>query len=306
MSGIRVGNAPVSFGVYDGEAEAKGGWPWSRFLDDVASAGYQGTELGPYGYLPVDPARLGDELGRRSLALASSFVPAALGDRSRFERDLAEVLKVGRLLKSQGVAEVILADCGDPGREQIAGRVPADGSRGWSAAHWSAAVDHLHGFARALRDELGLALVVHHHVGTYLETPSEIERLLASTDADLVGLLLDTGHAVYGGGDPLALLAQHGRRVRYLHFKDLKSDLLAEVRRREIDLPTAWKMGVFCALGEGCVDFRGVLAEARRLGYGGWVIVEQDVVADDAGALRPPPADSARASRRYLRDALGL
>ena len=306
MTDIRVGNAPVSFAVYDAAAEAKGGWPWSRFLDEVASAGYQGTELGPYGYLPTDPVVLAAELARRQLALGSSYVPALLGDPARLDQDRAEVLKVGRLLKTQGVSEVIIADDGDPGRQAIAGRVPADGSRGWSSAQWATAVDHLQRIARALRDELAMTLVVHHHVGTYLETPPEIDRLLASTEPDLIGLLLDTGHVVYGGGDPLALLKRHGNRVRYVHFKDLRSDLLAEVRARQIELHAAWKMGVFCPLGEGCVDFAGLLAELQRQKYRGWIIVEQDIVADADGALRPPPADSARASRTYLRDVLKI
>jgi inosose dehydratase len=300
---IRVGNAPVSWGVYEADRPNP---PFGDVLDGIARAGYAGTELGPYGYLPTSPGALDRELALRGLALGSSFVPLPLEDASRREASVRAALAVARLLASQGVRELIIADDEDPARTARAGRVPGDGSAGFDDGQWRAAVATLEGVARALRDELSMRVVVHHHAGTFVETPQEIDRLLAETDPELVGLLLDTGHAVYGGADPLEVLRRHGPRVRYVHLKDVRADELARVRTTDIAMGEAWKRGVFCPLGEGVVDFPGVVESLRSQGYDGWLIVEQDVVPDEHGRLLPEPFASARRSRAYLRDTVGL
>ena len=300
---MRVGNAPVSWGVYEADRPNP---PFGKVLDAIAEAGYEGTELGPYGYLPTAADALAAELRARRLALGSSFVALPLEEPAHRARSVEHALAVARLLKTQGVGELILADDEDPGRTRIAGRVPADGSAGWSEVAWREVVATLHAVARAVRDALGMRLVVHHHAGTFVETPAEIERLLAETDPDMVGLLLDTGHAVYGGGDPLELVARHGQRIRYLHLKDAQKAELARVRAQDVPMQEAWARGVFCPLGEGVVDFPRLVEALRGRAYAGWLIVEQDVVPDEKGRLHPDPSASARRSRTFLREHAGV
>jgi inosose dehydratase len=300
---MRVGNAPVSWGVYEADRPNP---PFGDVLDAIAEAGYQGTELGPYGYLPTAPEALDRELKARRLTLGSSFVALPLEDAARRGRSVEHALSVARLLRTQGVGELIVADDEDPARARIAGRVPADGSAGWSDGAWREAVATLNAVARALRDAFGMRVVVHHHAGTFVETPAEIDRLLRETDADAIGLLLDTGHAVYGGGAPLDILRRHGGRVRYVHLKDAQPALLERVRTSDVSMQDAWSQGVFCPLGEGVVDFPAVIDSLRRRGYAGWLIVEQDVVPDAQGRLRPDPSESARRSRAFLREKAGL
>jgi inosose dehydratase len=300
---LRVGNAPVSWGVYEAD---RPNLPFAVVLDAIAQAGYEGTELGPYGYLPTAPDALDRELKSRHLALGSSFVALPLEDAARRAWSVEHALAVARLLKTQGVGELIVADDEDPARARIAGRVPADGSAGWSEQAWREVVATLQAVARALRDVLGMRVVLHHHAGTFVETPSEIERVLEQTDPDMIGLLLDTGHAVYGGGDPLEIVMRHGSRVRYVHLKDARREELAHVRQTDVPMAEAWARGVFCALGEGVVDFPRLIETLRRRGYAGWLIVEQDVVPDAEGRLRPDPFDSARRSRSFLRQQAGV
>lgn len=300
---MRVGNAPVSWAVYEADRPNP---PYARVLDEIAEAGYEGTELGPYGYLPTEPEALRRELRSRRLGLGSSFVPLPLEDAAARERSVESALQVGRLLATQGVGEVIIADDEDPLRAARAGRVPTDGSLGWTDAQWREAIGTLHAVARALRDQLGLRVVVHHHAGTFLETPAEVDRLLAETDPDLVNLLLDTGHATYGGDDAVDVVRRHGPRIRYVHLKDVRADELAHVRHTDVDMAEAWARGVFCPLGDGLVDFPGLVESLRSVGYAGWLIVEQDVVPDASGRLHPEPAQSARASRAYLRERVSL
>jgi inosose dehydratase len=145
----------------------------------------------------------------------------------------------------------------------------------------------------------GLRPVLHHHVGTYVETPDEVAAVLERTP---VGLCLDTGHYVYGGGDPLAAVRTFGSRVDYLHLKDVDPRKLAEVRRDGLDFAGGVAAGVFCPLGRGCVPFGEIFEELVRLGFDGWAVVEQDV--DPTGRTGVNPLEAARCSREYLRSLL--
>jgi len=301
--GIRVGNAPVSWAVYEAVGSNP---PYGAILDQIVAAGYDGTELGPYGYLPTEPGALAHELDQRGLALASSFVPLALEDPSRRTVSVETALLVARLLSTRGVGHLILADDEDPRRTRIAGRVPPDGSAGWSDAEWREAAATVHAVAQVLRDTLGMRVVLHHHAGTFIETPAEIDRFLRETDPELVGLLLDTGHAVYGGADPLDVLRRHGPRIQYVHLKDAGASALERVRSSEMTMSEAWSAGVFCPLGDGVVDFPALAELLRGQGYDGWAIVEQDVIPDAGGRLVPDPFESAKRSRSFLREKLGL
>jgi inosose dehydratase len=302
-SKIHVGNAPVSWGVYEAEHRHV---DWIEVLDAIAEAGYAGTELGPYGYMPTDPDVLRSELAKRGLALGSSYVPLPLSRPEDSERAVARGLEVARLLATQGVTQLICADEGDDGRKEVAGRVAPDGTDGLDDRRWTGAARTLETLARQLRDELGMSIVVHHHAGTYIETAEEIDRLLAMTDPELVGLLLDTGHALFGGAEPLDVLAQHGDRVRYIHFKDADTSVLARVRTGELSMDEAWKAGVFCPLGKGAIAFGEIVERLRAFSYRGWGIVEQDVVPAADGSLHPDPFEAARESRRYLRETAGI
>jgi inosose dehydratase len=300
---MKVGNAPVSWGVYEADRDNP---PFARVLDEIAAAGYEGTELGPYGYLPREPDALRAELAQRGLGLGSSFVPLPLEDAGRREASVELALAVARLLASQGVRDLIVADDEEPARAAAAGHAPGNGTVVWTDAGWAEASRTLNEVGRVLRDELGMRVVVHHHAGTFIETPDEIDRLLALTEPELVGLLLDTGHCVYGGGDPLEVLRRHDGRVRYVHLKDVAGPQLERVRRGELAMSQAWAEGVFCPLGDGLVPFPAVIEALRGRAYAGWLIVEQDVVPDAQGRLTPDPAESARRSRRYLKESCGV
>jgi inosose dehydratase len=303
MSQPRVGNAPVSWAVYEADLPNP---PFEAVLDAIAASGYEGTELGPYGYLPTTREALARELNARKLTLGSSFVPVSLEDPAARDAVIAHSLKVASLLAQFGVRELIVADDEGEMRTAHAGRIPKDGSKGWTAAEWTMALQTLDLIAQRVMDEHGLSVVVHHHAGTFIETPEEIDRLLEGTRPDRINLLLDTGHAVYGGCDPVDIATRHGSRVRYVHLKDTDKAELDHVRSSNVAMQEAWKRGIFCALGEGVVDFMGVVKALSKRNYDGWMIVEQDVVPDEAGRLIPDPTESARKSRTYLKEVLGL
>jgi inosose dehydratase len=296
---IRIASAPVSWGIYEFEGiEPK--FTYGRVLDEIAETGYTGIELGPYGYLPTDPAVLREELQKRGLQLLSAFVPVRLVDAAAHDAGAQEALKVGRLLAALGARYVVLADDNGKVPELVKQAGQRSGSK-LNAAEWDVFAAGVNTIARRVNDELGLQIVFHHHCAGYVETPDETRELLARTDPDLIGLCLDTGHWHYAGGDAVQCIREFGPRVRYLHFKDCSATIARQCREQKKDYFEAVAAGVFCPLGEGEVDFPAVVAAMQARGYDGWAIVEQDILTDDPGL----PKRCSQANRDYLRN-LGL
>ena len=295
---IRVANAPCSWGVL--EFESKMASPgYGQVLDEIAESGYAGTELGDWGFMPTDPARLRDELDRRGLAMLGAFVTVRLADPRSYDESVKRAVSTAQLLAAvaDGRAPVIvLSDepTADPIRAREAGRVYP--GIGLSDRQWDAAAEGITRIAGAVRDEAGLRTVFHHHCAAFVETPEEIDALLQRTGADLVGLCLDSGHATYGGGSPLELLSRYRPRVWHVHFKDCEPGIARRAREERWDYQTALRHGLFCELGRGSVDFDALRRELEASGYDGWVVVEQDVLP----AMGAPLASATR-NRDYLR-----
>ena len=296
---VRIATAPVSWGILEVE-----GWArqksYGEVLDEMVQAGYKGTELGPYGFLPTDPAELKAELDKRGLTLLGAFVPLPLGNPERKEDAMRSALEVGRLLAACGAPYLVLADEMNQQRMNIAGSAGAPD--GFSAAQWKGAAGLVNAIAGEAR-KLGLRSAFHHHAGTFIETPGEVARLLESTDPSLVGICFDTGHYLYGGGDPLEFARSHTGRIWHLHLKDVRREVLDQVRRDRIPYLEAIRRGVFCELGEGAVDVPGVIRELEQGGFNGWAVFEQDVDPTLPGTT---PMASAARSREYLRRAAGV
>ena len=308
MGKMRVGNAPCSWGSleFDGlEGEAIG---YAQMLDELVETGYAGTELGDWGFMPTQAQALRNELAMRKLTMLGAFVPVALKNAETHAAGQAEAVKVAGLLASAIGAGgshfkpfLVLADDNGsiPERAKNAGRVLPE--MGLSDADWATFAQGAEGVARAVRDETGLRTVFHHHCAGYVETPDEIARLMDMTDPSVLGLVFDTGHYAYGSGSPSAEAVQAGlerfaERIWYVHFKDCSPGVAAQARREAWDYFGAVGHGVFCELGQGCVDFAGATAWLRQRGYDGWICVEQDVLPG-MGA----PKESARRNREYLK-----
>lgn len=292
---IRLATAPVSWGVL--LKDTPNVPPYPGVLDEIAAAGYSGTELGAYGYLPLDPDLLRNELEQRRLHLLSSFVPINLVDPRQRPDEYQEAITVAGFLSTMGCEWIVLSDAlfVAPRRAERAGRIRPDD--GLDAGQWDHFVRHTEEFARRMRDEFGLKTVYHPHVGAYVETPGEVDTLLERTDPALVGLCLDTGHATYGGDDPIALYRRWADRVRYLHLKDCDRAVLARIRSAGGSYFDGVQAGVFPELGQGSVDFPALLAELTARDFDGWAVVEQDVLPEQGG----DPLASAQRNRAYLR-----
>ena len=299
---MRIANAPCSWGVLEFDNTERSA-PFGRVLDEIASTGYVGTELGDWGFMPTNPVTLADELARRRLDMLGAFVPVALADASTHQAGVEVAVKTARLLKESAKSYrpvIVLADDSGtvPNRIQRTGRIVKDDSL--RADQWAVFARGTETVARAVKNETGLRTVFHPHCAGYVETPWEIDELMSRTDPSLVGLCFDSGHLMFGGGDPVSVLRKYTPRVWHVHFKDFSPAAFAETRAASLDYTGAIKRGIFCELGTGAVDFPAIITALRDANYRDWIVVEQDVLPG-MGA----PADSARKNREYLKS-LGL
>ena len=308
MTAIHIANAPCSWGTLEFEGLEGEEIAYGQMLDELRDTGYTGTELGDWGYMPTDPAALSQELERRKLAMVGAFVPVALSDPGAHANGEAHALEVARLLA--GVADksranplplVVLADDNgtDPVRTRYAGRVTPE--MGLSQAQWETFTRGAERIARAVRDATGLKTAFHHHCAGYVETPEEIARFLDMTDPDLLGLVFDTGHYLYGSGSNDGSrvengLDRFGERIWHVHFKDCQPQVAGKARTDGWDYITALRQGVFCELGKGSVPFAAVANWLHMRGYSGWIVVEQDILPGMGS-----PKASAQRNREYLR-----
>jgi len=301
---VRVASAPVSFGVFEMTADAAGLPDPQAVLDAMAASGYEGTELGPPGYFG-DGREAAAALEARSLALAGSFLPLRLSRAEHLEQDMAYLESTLTLLDETtpatgGRPVVLLSDAFiEPERMAGAGRIESLPETWLSDERFDLLADSAHRAAGRCR-ERGYEVAFHYHGGTYVETPREIEGFVHRLDRSLLGLCFDSGHSLFGGGDPVEFLRSYGELVTHVHLKDVDGAVMDEITTAGLGLEEAWRRGVFCRFGEGTVDLAAVAAELRRLGFDGWVVVEQDRYLKP-GQTVPDLQDDAAHNREYLR-----
>jgi inosose dehydratase len=267
----RIAAAPISWGVCEVP-----GWglqlPPDRVLSEMAALGFTATELGPLGWLPLDGARVREELDRHGLRLVGGFVPLVV-----HERELGDT----REHAARAAAQLAAA-----GADVYVAALVAD--LDWSAPTaldddgWRRAGEHLREIADLVAAE-GLELVLHPHVGTLAETAADVERALAHTD---VPWCFDTGHLLIGGVDPAAFVRDHAERIGHVHLKDVDARLAEELRRGALSLVKATQAGLFRPLGEGDAGIGEVVRLLDQSGYERWLVLEQDIAITGA----EPPA----------------
>ena len=298
---IRIANAPCSWGVLEFELEGEAAG-YAQVLDEMQATGYAGTELGDWGFMPTDPETLKTELAQRNLALLGAFVPVALKDESSHASGAETAVRTAQLLTAVAgdTPFIVLADDNGavPERTQNAGRVTSE--MGLSEAEWQTFAKGAEQVARAVKEATGLRTVFHHHCAGYVETPAEMAKLLSLTDPSLVGLVFDTGHYRFAGGDPVQAIHDYAERIWHMHFKDCHPEIARQSRAEGWDYFAAVNHGVFCELGQGEVDFTAVKAALEAIDYQDWIVVEQDVLPGMGS-----PKESAARNREFLRQ-IGL
>lgn len=289
---VHVGSAPDSWGVWFPQDEKQ--TPWNRCLDEIAEAGYEWTELGPYGYLPCDLETLRSELEQRGLQASASFAMAHLEDPNAWPEVERQVVGFGELLQPLGAKFLVLIDdcytnlfTGEPIKpERLAGDA------------WKQLIDTVHRVGQLARERFALQVVFHPHANTHVEYEEQIEALLDQTDAGLISLCLDTGHHAYCGGDPVTFMRKHHARIPYLHFKSVDSEMQEKVEAEGIPFAHAVAQDMFVEPSAGAVDFEAFRDVLREIDFTGFGIVEQDMYP----CSFDKPLPIAKRTRQYLRE----
>jgi inosose dehydratase len=289
---IQIGNAPCSWGVeFAGDPRNP---PWRQVLKDCADAGYRGIELGPIGFMPEDPAVLGEALAEHGLTLIGGVVFRPFHDPAAWPEVVDAAERTCKALVSHGARHLVLIDSISPRRAPTAGR--ATEAEQMDAAEWAAFRDRIVTVARIGSEVYGLTVSIHAHAAGFIDFEPELERLLDEVDPDILKICFDTGHHSYAGFDPVAFMKRHIDRIAYMHFKDIDPVVKARAIANRTGFYDACGQGIFCNLGKGDVDFPAVRQVLLDAGFGGWCTVEQDCDP----TLDVSPVDDAAANRAYL------
>ncbi|HEY4624991.1 MAG TPA: TIM barrel protein [Blastococcus sp.] len=284
----RIAGAPISWGVCEVP-----GWgyqlPPDRVLHEMSEVGLAATELGPEGFLPPEPDAMAHVLEQHHLRAIGGFTPVLL---HRSDHDpLADIEVVLEQYAATGSKVLVLsADSGQAGYDT---RPELD------EAGWSRLLGNLDRIS-ARADDQGVRAVLHPHVGTMVEKPQEVQRVLEGSS---IALCLDTGHLLIGGTDPAELTRQAPERIAHVHFKDVDAAKARQVQDGRLTYTEGVREGMYRPLGQGDVDVAAIAQHLTRQGYDGWYVLEQDTILTEEPRGEGPVRD-VHASAEHLRSAL--
>jgi inosose dehydratase len=271
------------------------GISFGQCVSEMALAGFHGCSVG-HKY-PTDPVVLKRELDLRGLQVSEPWASTYFTIEGMEQQTLKTFHDQLEFVKAMGGTEMVVAELGAAVHQQpvalFANRPVLNDSQ------WDALTKGLERLGEIANGE-GMRLCYHHHMGTGVMVPEDVDRLMDSTDPSLVHLLLDTGHMAFAGGDPLAVAEKYGDRVKHIHLKDVRQDVATRVREEGLSFQEGIEAGVFTVPGDGDLDLAPTLEALGRHGFEGWLVVEAE--QDPAKAH---PLQHAQMARRYLRDVLG-
>jgi len=289
---VMIGTGPDSWGVWFGEDKKQ--TPWHRYLDEIVEAGYEWTELGPYGYLPTDFDTLKSELNKRNLKVSGAFAMEFLDDPDYWPSLEKQVMGAGENLAKLNSKYLVLID--NTYTNLFTGEAIKPATLEDNG--WKRLIDTTNKVAELVKEKFGLTLVFHPHAETHVEYEDQIERFLADTDKDLISICFDVGHHAYRNGNPVNFMRLHHDRIPYLHLKSVDVELQRKMGVENIPFGEAVGMDMFCEPSKGAVDFIAFRDLLREIDYEGFGIVEQD--------MYPAPFDKplpiAKRTREYLKE----
>lgn len=286
----RIASAPISWGVIEVP-----GWGLQldreRVLGEMVSLGITATEFGPEGFLPDAPAERASVLAEAGMTAVGGFYPVVLHKAD--EDPLPAMERELEAYVAAGATTIVLS--------AVTGEQGYDGAAELSEAEWQTLFGNLDRAQRAAA-AVGVVATLHPHLGTVVEKPDAVARVLAGST---IGLCLDTGHYTLAGGDPVKLVRDHADRIVHAHLKDVSLAVAERVRAGEIDYREGVRQGMYQALGAGDAHVAEIVAALSEAGYDGWYVLEQDTVveSEDDAALA---LANARRSVEFIRGAVSV
>jgi inosose dehydratase len=272
------------------------GVTFEQCVSEMALAGFEGCSFG-HKY-PKNPAVLSAALQLRGLRLSEPWTSTYFTAHDMEETTLATFASTLEFIKAMGGTDMVVAEFGGavhPLPMAVFANRPVFDDQQWEDL--CVGMNKIGGIAKSE----GMRLCYHHHIGTGVMTRADVDRLMAGTDPNLVHLCLDTAHIAFAGDDPLDLTKAYATRIGHVHLKDVRLEVVAEVREKHLSFQDAIEAGVFTVPGDGAIDFIPILQTLADHGFEGWLVVEAE--QDPAKAL---PLEYAFKARKYLRQILGF
>ena len=293
---VKLGIAPIAW-TNDDLPDLGAENTFEQCVSEMALAGFTGSEVG--NKYPKDPAELKKALDLRGIEICNQWLSSFL-----ITKPLEEVEKEFRaqleFLKAMG-AKVIGASeqsYSVQGQEDT----PVFGHKYvMDDEEWDTFCNGMNYLGKIAKEEYGIALTFHHHMGTVVQDPDEVERMMANTDPEYVSLLFDTGHFTYCGADPLEMVKKYVNRIKHVHLKDIRPGVVKEVKDNDLSFLEGVRRGAFTVPGDGCIDFDPIFKVLEENGYEGYMLVEAE--QDPAKAN---PLEYAIKARKFIREKTGL
>ena len=291
---VKLGIAPIAW-TNDDMPDLGAENTFEQCVSEMALAGFTGCEVG--NKYPKDPAVLKKALELRGLQICNAWFSTFLTTKP-YEETERDFIRHITFLKEMGAKVVGVSEQGHS--IQGTDRSIFRDKYVMNDEEWEKLCTGLNRLGRVAKD-MGIALCFHHHMGTVVQTAAEIDRMMENTDPDLFGLLFDSGHLAYCGEDYMDVLKKYAGRVRHVHLKDIRPEVISEVKAKDLSFLDGVRMGEFTVPGDGALDFKPIFDVLEAVGYEGYVLVEAE--QDPAKAN---PLEYAIKARRYIREVSGL
>jgi inosose dehydratase len=284
---IKFGIAPIAWSN-DDLPELGGETSLETCLKESKLAGYTGTEAG--GKFPMQPTVLGPLLKKHQLQLVSGWFSGGLLEND-IETEKKRIAKQLDTFRALDVPVMVYAETTNTVQNKQ--HIPVSQRPVLDDDSIKRYAEKLTTFSEYMWSE-GVPLAYHHHMGTVIETEREVDLLMAHS-GDKVGLLLDTGHITFAGGDPLSVIKKHGKRITHVHMKDVRADVFEQVKAQNLSFLDAVLAGVFTVPGDGMIDYQKVADALKLVNYSGWVVVEAE-----QDPVKAPPLEYAKMGFQHL------
>ncbi|WP_338973023.1 myo-inosose-2 dehydratase [Spiroplasma endosymbiont of Panorpa germanica] len=288
---IKLAIAPIAW-TNDDMPELGAENTFEQCISEMALSGFQGTEIG--NKYPKDPEVLKRFLEQRNLKVASAWFSAFLTTKT-FEEVKMDFINHRDHLHQLGAKVIVVSEQGHSIQGDFTKAIFNDKPI-FSENDWKLLTTGLE-LLGDLAHEKNMEIVYHHHMGTGVQTTSEIDRLMRETNEDKVKLLLDTGHLLYSGENPFEIFDKYSHRIKHMHFKDIRSDKLALTVEKKLSFLESVKIGVFTVPGDGIFDYKPFVEKVKAANYRGWIVVEAE--QDPAVAN---PFTYALIARKYMKE----
>lgn len=294
MKKVRIAAAPIAW-TNDDLPELGKENTFEQCISEMALAGYEGTEIG--NKYPKDPKVLTEVLKLRNLEVCNAWFSSYLLSQG-LDKTLKDFEEYIDFLYEVGSRVVGVSEQGN----SIQGKSESifDNKPYYTEEEWNKVVEGFNIMGKMAKDK-GMIMTVHHHMGTGVQTESEIDKLMDLTDPNLVYLLYDTGHLAFSGDDYINVLKKHFSRIKHIHLKDVRNEILEKVKNEKLSFLDAVKLGAFTVPGDGDLDFEKVFEILNKNEYEGWMVVEAEQDPSIAN-----PFKYAKMAREFIRDKGGF